>query len=78
MIEVYNNSFQISNFENFPLIACYVAARALVKMAGTWLGCQMTCQSKHLTHVLPRLILPQAGIAAFEVFIIATVLGSDG
>ena len=38
----------------------------------------MTHQSKRLKHVLPRLMLPQAGVAAIEAFFIASVLGSDG
>jgi len=63
---------------NFLFIGAYIAARTTGKMGGTWLGCKITRQGKRLTHCLPRLMLPQAGIAAVEAFFVATVLGREG
>ncbi len=64
--------------ENFIYIGAYVAARGLGKVAGTWLGCRITGQEKELRKTLPKLMLPQAGVAAVEAFYVATVLGADG
>jgi mannitol/fructose-specific phosphotransferase system IIA component (Ntr-type)/Kef-type K+ transport system membrane component KefB len=64
--------------ENFGFIAAYVVARGVGKIGGTWLGCRLTRQEKRLAYVLPRLMLPQAGVAAVEAFFIAKVLGAEG
>ena len=64
--------------ENFLYIGAYVAARGAGKLVGTWLGCLATGQEKQLRRILPRLMLPQAGVAAVEAFYVATVLGRDG
>lgn len=64
--------------ENIPFILAYVGARTCGKMGGTWLGCKVTGQEKRLARLLPRLMLPQAGVAAVEAFYVATVLGDQG
>ena len=64
--------------ENFLYILAYVIARSSGKVFGTWLGCKVTGQSKELRQTLPKLMLPQAGVAAVEAFYVATVLGADG
>ncbi|MBN1756171.1 PTS sugar transporter subunit IIA [bacterium] len=64
--------------ENYILVGAYVIARALGKIFGTWLGCKITKQSKRIAKVLPRLMLPQAGVAAIEAFFVATVFGVPG
>lgn len=64
--------------ENFLYIGAYIGARSFGKMAGTWLGCKITKQDKRFTQCLPKLMLPQAGVAAVEAYFVATVLGKDG
>ncbi|MCK5707509.1 MAG: cation:proton antiporter [Candidatus Aureabacteria bacterium] len=64
--------------ENFVFIAAYIIARSVGKIGGTWLGCKMSRQSKRLTQMLPKLMLPQAGVAAVEAFFVANVLGKEG
>jgi mannitol/fructose-specific phosphotransferase system IIA component (Ntr-type)/Kef-type K+ transport system membrane component KefB len=64
--------------ENFLFVGAYIGSRALGKIGGTWIGCKLTHQEKRLTHVLPKLMLQQAGVAAIEAFFIATVLGAQG
>ncbi|MBU1862760.1 MAG: PTS sugar transporter subunit IIA [Candidatus Omnitrophica bacterium] len=64
--------------ENFVFIACYVMARAVGKVGGTWLGCKIVNEEKRLRQCLPKLMLPQAGVAVVEAFFVATILGADG
>ena len=64
--------------ENFLFVAAYVVARTAGKVGGTWLGCKMTHQEKRYTQCLPKLMLPQAGVAAIEAFFVATMLGERG
>ncbi len=66
------------HLENLVYIGAYVLARGVGKISGAWLGCRMTGQEKELQRTLPKLMLPQAGVAAVEAFYVATVLGSDG
>ena len=64
--------------ENLLFIGAYIAARSAGKMGGSWLGCRMTGVERRISQTLPRLMLPQAGVAAVEAFYVATVLGVDG
>jgi mannitol/fructose-specific phosphotransferase system IIA component (Ntr-type)/Kef-type K+ transport system membrane component KefB len=64
--------------ENLIYVAAYVGIRTLGKMGGTWIGCKITKQGKRFTQCLPKLMLPQAGVAAVEAYFVATALGSDG
>lgn len=73
-----NASVETFHPANFLLIGAYVAARGAGKIGGTWLGCKLTRQEKKMEYCLPRLMLPQAGVAAIEAFFVATVLGKDG
>jgi mannitol/fructose-specific phosphotransferase system IIA component (Ntr-type)/Kef-type K+ transport system membrane component KefB len=73
-----NANIEAFHLENFLFIGFYVAARTLGKMGGTYLGCRITRQNERLKQVLPKLMLPQAGVAAIEAFFIAAVLGKDG
>lgn len=68
-------SFHPTNF--LPIVA-YVCARTAGKIGGTWLGCKITGQEKRYAQCLPKLMLPQAGVAAIEAFFVATVLGEMG
>jgi len=73
-----NASIEAFHPANFLFIGAYVAARAIGKIGGTWIGCKIVREEKRLTHCLPRLMLPQAGVAAIEAFFVATVLGKEG
>ncbi len=59
-------------------ILAYIVARSFGKIGGTWLGAVVTGQDKRIRNILPRLMLPQAGVAAIESFYIAAMLGDDG
>ena len=43
--------------ENFVFIACYVTARSIGKIGGTWLGCKITRQEKRLVQCSLKLAL---------------------
>ncbi len=64
--------------ENLLFIGAYIAARSVGKMGGSWLGCRAMGAQRRINHTLPKLMLPQAGVAAVEAFYVATVLGADG
>lgn len=64
--------------ENYLYVGAYIAARFAAKYVGTWVGCKLTKQEARLTRSMPKLMLPQAGVAAIEAFFVATVLGSEG
>ncbi|KPL19634.1 MAG: hypothetical protein AMJ92_02485 [candidate division Zixibacteria bacterium SM23_81] len=64
--------------ENFLFIGAYVGARAMGKMGGSWLGCRIMGVERRIANTLPKLMLPQAGVAAVEAFYVASVLGKDG
>ena len=70
--------FQAFRLENLGFIAVYVFARAAGKIGGTWLGCRITRQEKRYRKSLPKLMLPQAGVAAIEAFYVAHLLGKEG
>jgi Kef-type K+ transport system membrane component KefB/mannitol/fructose-specific phosphotransferase system IIA component (Ntr-type) len=73
-----NASIEAFHPENYLLIGAYVLARTVAKVGGTWIGCKITRQDRRLTHSLPRLMLPQAGVAVVTAFFIAAVLGEEG
>ena len=57
------------------LVALYIAARMVGKLGGTWLGCKIMQEDRKVTACLPRLMLPQAGVAAVEAVFVSTILG---
>lgn len=73
-----NARFEAFAPDNLIFIAAYVLARGVGKVCGTWVGCKLTKQEARFTHIFPRLMLPQAGVAAIEAFFVATVLGQAG
>jgi len=73
-----NANIEAFHPENFLFIVFYVAARSAGKIGGTWIGCKITHQEKRLTHCLPKLMLPQAGVAVVEAFFVAVILGESG
>jgi len=56
----------------------YVALRTAGKLGGNWLGCKITDQDPKITAALPRLMLPQAGMAAVETILVAKALAQSG
>jgi mannitol/fructose-specific phosphotransferase system IIA component (Ntr-type)/Kef-type K+ transport system membrane component KefB len=64
--------------DNLLFVLVYFTARLGGKIGGNWLGCWITHQDKRITHSLPKLMLPQTGVAAVEAYFVATVLGKDG
>lgn len=73
-----NADIEAFRLQNLGFVGAYIIARGAGKMGGSWLGCKVTGQNKRLTHCLPRLMLPQAGVAAVEAYYVATVLGDMG
>lgn len=69
------DSFHIGSI---AYVGAYVIGRSVGKIGGTWLGCKLTGQDKRFTQCLPKLMLPQAGVAAVEAYYVATVLGKEG
>lgn len=56
----------------------FIVCRAAGKILGTWGGCFVTKQDPKLTACLPKLMLPQAGMSAVEMILVATVLEKSG
>lgn len=56
----------------------YVALRATGKIVGNWGGGKITHQDPKITAALPKLMLPQAGMAAVETILVAAVLKTGG
>lgn len=52
----------------------YIVLRTLGKFGGTWLACKYTKLDPKITATLPRLMLPQAELAAIEVLLVANLL----
>jgi len=52
----------------------YVAFRAFGKLFGNWWGAKLTKQDPKIVAALPKLMLPQAGMAAVETILVAAVL----
>lgn len=55
-------------------VLVYIAARSLGKLLGTRLGTKVTRQDLKIRQCLPKLMLPQAGVAAVEATYVAIVL----
>lgn len=73
-----NSHLESFHPENFIFVGGYVLSRGFGKLVGTYLGCIVTKQDKRLSQNLPKLMLPQAGVAAIEAFFVAALLGKDG
>jgi len=60
------------------LIILYVVLRSFGKVAGGWIGCNVSGMDPKITAVLPKLMLPQAGLAAVETIFAASILKGYG
>jgi Kef-type K+ transport system membrane component KefB/mannitol/fructose-specific phosphotransferase system IIA component (Ntr-type) len=56
------------------LAGMYIGLRLTGKFVGTWLGCRLMKEDAMVTSCLPRLMLPQAGVAAVEAVYAGQVL----
>jgi len=59
-------------------IILYVVLRSFGKVVGGWIGCKLSGMDPKITAVLPRLMLPQAGLAAVETIFAASILKGYG
>lgn len=77
---IIGSSVSIETFskETFIFVLGYLALRGLGKFGGTWLGCKIMNQEPEITKSLPKLMLPQAGMAAVETILVATILKGHG
>lgn len=73
-----NADLESFHLENLGYVFLYVAVRSTGKIGGTWLGCKICHKEKQMAQTLPKLMLPQAGVAAIEAFYVASVLGEQG
>jgi mannitol/fructose-specific phosphotransferase system IIA component (Ntr-type) len=73
-------SVRIESFsaDTFVLVLGYVVLRSIAKLGGNWMGCKITGQDPKITASLPKLMLPQAGMAAVETILVAKALADSG
>ncbi len=63
---------------SLPYVLGYLVLRTAGKLFGNWAGCRLTGQDEKITACLPKLMLPQAGMAAVETIMVATALAQSG
>jgi len=73
-----NVRFDVFGGENLWLIGGYILARAVGKIGGTYIGCKLTRQDPKITHCMPFMMMPQAGVAAVEAVYLIKLLGEPG
>ena len=66
------------NSSTFLFVLGYFVLRTLGKLFGNWIGCKLTGQDPKITASLPKLMLPQAGMAAVETILVAKLLADSG
>ncbi len=73
-------SIQLESFSwsTIGLSLAYVALRTVGKLLGNHLGTKYTGQDPMIVAFFPKLMLPQAGMAAVETILVATVLAGSG
>jgi Kef-type K+ transport system membrane component KefB/mannitol/fructose-specific phosphotransferase system IIA component (Ntr-type) len=73
-VSININSF---NRESLLYTSAYFLLRTLGKLIGNWSGAKLTHMDPKIVATLPKLMLPQAGMAAVEIVLVASVL-KDG
>ena len=63
--------------DTLVLVLAYIFFRSFAKFFGNWIACKITKQSPKITTTLPKLMLPQAGMAAVETVIVATTFKNE-
>ena len=73
-------SVRLESFSSSTIlyVLAYVLLRSSGKIIGNWSGARFTKQDPKITAALPKLMLPQAGMAAVETILVASVLKSEG
>ncbi len=73
-------SVRIDSFDanSLKFALAYVVLRTAGKLIGNWMGAKVTKQDKKIVAALPKLMLPQAGMAAVETILVATLLSKSG
>ncbi len=73
-------SVRIDSFTSDTLLLAlgYIVLRSFGKLFGNWLGAKATKQDPKIVAALPKLMLPQAGMAAVETILVATILAKSG
>ncbi len=69
-------SVRLESFSKSTLLftISYIIFRATGKLFGNWWGAKITKQDPKIVATLPKLMLPQAGMAAVETILVAAVL----
>lgn len=70
-VSININSF---NRESLLYTSAYFVLRTLGKLIGNWSGAKLTHQDPKIVATLPKIMLPQAGMAAVEIVLVASVL----
>lgn len=70
-VSININSF---NRESLLYTSAYFVLRTAGKLIGNWSGAKLTKQDPKIVATLPKLMLPQAGMAAVEIVLVASVL----
>ena len=73
-------SVRLESFTGSTLLFAlgYIVLRSTGKLAGNWIGAKVTGQDSKIVAALPKLMLPQAGMAAVETILVATLLADRG
>ena len=77
---IIGSSVRLESFsvDSLLFIAGYIVLRSTGKLFGNYIGCRITGQDPKITASLPKLMLPQAGMAAVETILVMTVLRGAG
>jgi len=65
---------ELISFKTLHFALIYIILRTIGKYGGTWLACKYCKLDPKVTATLPRLMLPQAELAAIEVLLVANLL----
>lgn len=73
---IIGSNINLESFSGDTLVYVggYLVLRSIGKFAGNHYGCVLTGQDEKITACLPRLMLPQAGMAAVETILVVTML----
>jgi mannitol/fructose-specific phosphotransferase system IIA component (Ntr-type)/NhaP-type Na+/H+ or K+/H+ antiporter len=77
---IIGSSVRLETFsiDSLLFIIGYIVLRSTGKLAGNYIGCRITNQDPKITACLPKLMLPQAGMAAVETILVLSVLKGSG
>ena len=73
-----NIEIESFSIDTLGFVIGYLVLRTTGKLVGNWVGCKITGQNQNVTSALPKLMLPQAGMAAVETVLVMTLLKGSG